>query len=255
MRMILLIFAALGALAACLVLVLTAGAWRLKELAATPATQPTLDQTTSAVTTSSGAAQNSMPPVPSAVVLSAGPVGENLPEPGPPEGVLMLKAEQAKLAGGSLVLISPPLRGPPADGQPPRGEFRIFGLFGGGRPNRVARGNMFGKENFEPFITRWSDEASAVEWTVSVPKAGKYAVQTSYSLLSRKRDGGTFVFSVGNAQFEHDLIVAGRIVEDDFYDVGQVTLPAGETKVTVRPSDGGSHTSLFLRSVRLVHVD
>jgi hypothetical protein len=250
MRMLMLMLAALGALAACLVLVIGAGAWRLKEIAST---DPVTTRPAPVLSGNSVAAQAAPIAAPSAVVISAGPNGENLPEPPPPEGVLLLKAEQAKLVGNTLVLITPQPRNAQPDGAP-RGEFRLFGLFAD-RQNRVARGNMFGKDNFEPFITRWTDDESAAQWTVTVPKAGKYAVQTSYSQLSRRRDSGNFIFSVGSSDFEHEVVVSGRIDEADIYEIGQVSLPAGETKVTVRPGDGGTRTSLFLRNVRLVHVD
>jgi hypothetical protein len=101
----------------------------------------------------------------------------------------------------------------------------------------------------------WSSLDDRAVWTIELPQAGKYAVEFDWSCdasVAAARNPWTFDFAGGN--------IGGRVASTGNWDtyrqakVGEVTLPAGNQRLVLRPAVKPQGALLDLRAIRLVPV-
>jgi hypothetical protein len=225
LRILLTILAAVGVLVVGLAVAIAAGWLRLTPVdpfahAPRPTTQAALD------------AQNADAAGYPDGDPSAGDGAPAPPEPPAADRTILLKAEDAKLSGRNV-------------------RRSDFGAGAGDRWSGRRRGGIVSSS----VVTGWLTPEDSAEWTVDVPKAGKYAITFDYASSMDKRTvaGGVagFVLTVGGRRITGELAPthSGRAFE--LVDVGVVELPAGRVTLTIAPEATLRDALMNLRSVRL----
>jgi len=95
---------------------------------------------------------------------------------------------------------------------------------------RAKKENAFG----HVFLTRWTRSDDIPTWKVNVPKAGKYKVEISYGA---RRPGTTAMYTIeaGPSRLEGKIESTGNDWVFKTFPAGELTLPAGDVTVQVKP--------------------
>ncbi len=103
-------------------------------------------------------------------------------------------------------------------------------------------------------VSNWKSQSDQVAWTVRVPDAGTFDVLAEWACPANA-SGNTFLVEIAGEQLQGEVTHTGSGNAYQQHLVGQLTLPAGEHRLSVR-SAGPIDGALFnFRSVTLVPVD
>jgi alpha-L-fucosidase len=113
-------------------------------------------------------------------------------------------------------------------------------------------GQRAGKENLlgHVFLTRWTRADDVPTWRLSVPRAGRYAVDISYA-AGNGAAGTDYVVTIGKSQ------VAGKVKDTEGglvfkqFRAGEIRLEAGETQLQVKPTIKNGAQPMRLERVTL----
>jgi serine/threonine-protein kinase len=151
-------------------------------------------------------------------------------------------AAAAKTAAGELKRLAKPAPPPPPPA-PVVVHARDASVSGDGL--------RYEKANDRDNIGFWNDVNGAVAWTAPVPAAGKYRLGVRYS-VDDGAAGGEFAVEVGSHSVTGTVEQTGGWGNFRTFDMGVLTLPAGETRIVVRARSIPRGSLMNLQSVELV---
>ncbi|HLW64067.1 MAG TPA: carbohydrate-binding protein, partial [Gemmataceae bacterium] len=99
----------------------------------------------------------------------------------------------------------------------------------------------------------WSHQDDFAAWTVDVPAAGRYSVTLDYA-CENSNAGNTFVLETDSGQLLGKVAGTGTWDNYKSVNIGEMTLAAGQQRVTFRPTAPVKGALIDLRMIRLVKV-
>jgi hypothetical protein len=106
-------------------------------------------------------------------------------------------------------------------------------------------------EDAETSVGFWDNQGASLQWKVAVPTAGKYGVNLTYG------NGGTdndFIFSAGDQKLNGKTVRTGGWEIWNTVQIGEVSLPAGESTFTLSPGAILSGGLMDFKLLRLVPI-
>jgi len=110
----------------------------------------------------------------------------------------------------------------------------------------VKRFNRDGKFH----ISKWTGTADSISWRMLVSQAGKYRVRIRYSAPSEWA-GGKYEIHVGSELVNGTVQTTGEGYQYRVFDLGTISLRAGEHAVVIRPTAELSHYLMYFESIVL----
>jgi len=99
----------------------------------------------------------------------------------------------------------------------------------------------------------WSDPKEWLEWPLRLTKPATYDVKINYATKSQKQDGQAMI-KVGDKEFPFTIKPTRSLRTLDTVTLGQVTLPAGDFSVAVKPVEIKDGELMYLREIILEPV-
>ena len=96
----------------------------------------------------------------------------------------------------------------------------------------------------------WSNPADYVFWSLSLPKAGTYSVNVTYSCAAYAA-GSVFEIEAGEAKLEGTSKSTGSWGAFTTETLGEITLPAGKQTLALKPKSPSQWKVIGLRSIEL----
>ncbi|HEV3146107.1 MAG TPA: PVC-type heme-binding CxxCH protein [Gemmataceae bacterium] len=100
----------------------------------------------------------------------------------------------------------------------------------------------------------WSHQDDFAAWTVDVPAAGKYSVTLDYA-CENSNAGNTFVVETDGGQLLGKVAGTGTWDNYKSVNIGEITLAAGQQRLSFRPTAPVKGALIDLRMIRLVKVE
>lgn len=108
-------------------------------------------------------------------------------------------------------------------------------------------------QTFKNTLGFWVNKDDWAEWTVEVPTAGRYEVDILQG-CGNGSGGAEVEFKVGGTAFTPKIVETGHFQNFIRRSLGSVSLPAGNTSVTVKPKSKPGAAVMDLREIRLIPV-
>ena len=100
----------------------------------------------------------------------------------------------------------------------------------------------------------WSSADDVVVWTINVPKAGTYSVSWTYA-CEPSASGNRVVIEAGGKSLAHRVEKTSGWDDYQSQDLGNLELPAGEVRLTMKPASRPLPALVDLREVKLVRKE
>ena len=101
-------------------------------------------------------------------------------------------------------------------------------------------------------IVGWRGESDSAEWSVTIPKAGKYEVDLVYSNLNGTKQGLDYTLNIADQELTGEAEPTRGRESYKVVTVGNAKLPAGNVKIQFHFADAVRYGLLRVRSIRLV---
>ncbi len=106
------------------------------------------------------------------------------------------------------------------------------------------------------YLSNFKGPGDCAEWAVELPKAGNYEIDLTYA-CPKWKEGGKFILRLGEKELKWTTEATRHNTNFRVITVGTLTLPAGKTRLMLRPAEIGTHDREFinLRSVQIIPAD
>ncbi|MCX6953506.1 MAG: alpha-L-fucosidase [Verrucomicrobia bacterium] len=118
----------------------------------------------------------------------------------------------------------------------------------------VGKGVRYGdgKRNNDSTL-EWKDLASGVDWPVRVVQAGRYRVSANYATTS-SANTGAFALTLAGRTLAAKVRPTEKPAGFATVELGEIDLPAGESKLSIRPTEIAGGDLMRLRLIELTPV-